>query len=60
MTIREIFHRIDHEHMIAKVRISYFEIYNENIIDLLSNETPPRYLDIRDDHKKNAIIQDLI
>jgi hypothetical protein len=46
--------------MVAKVRISYFEIYNENIIDLLSNDNPPRYLDIRDDAKKNAVIMDIV
>lgn len=30
--------------MVAKVSINYFEIYNENIFDLLSNENPPKIL----------------
>jgi hypothetical protein len=45
--------------MVAKIRISYFEIYNENIIDLLSTDNPPGYLEIRDDARKNAVIIDL-
>ena len=44
LTIREIFARIRQDGMVAKVSINYFEIYNENIIDLLSEEEPPRYL----------------
>ena len=43
-TIREIFKKIRENEMVAKVSINYFEIYNENIFDLLSNENPPKIL----------------
>jgi hypothetical protein len=46
--------------MYAKVSISYFEIYNENLIDLLANEDQVRYLELREDGKKNLVVVDLI
>ena len=36
LSIKEIFRRMFDKKLYAKVSISYFEIYNENIIDLLS------------------------
>jgi len=41
---RNIFEEINQLRTVAKVSISYFEIYNENIIDLLAQEQPPKYL----------------
>lgn len=47
----------------AKVSISYFEIYNENIIDLLS-EDQLKYLDLRETKeekdKRKLVVVDLI
>ena len=58
LAIREIFSQIKQDNLIAKVSISYFEIYNENIIDLLSSYDPPKYLEIVYD-KKQTFIQEL-
>ena len=60
LSIKEIFRRISREGLCAKVTISYFEIYNENLIDLLSREENARYLELREDGKKNLVIVDLL
>lgn len=58
LCIKEIFKRIKDDELYAKVSISYYEIYNENLIDLLGDEQS-KALEIRDDGKKNINIPDL-
>jgi hypothetical protein len=38
LCIKEIFKRIKYDQLYAKVSINYYEIYNENLIDLLSDD----------------------
>lgn len=63
LSIKEIFSRMYDRRLYAKVSISYFEIYNENIIDLLS-EDQLKYLDLRETKeekdRRKLIVVDLI
>lgn len=63
LSIKEIFRRMYDQKLYAKVSISYFEIYNENIIDLLS-EDQLKYLDLRETKeekdKRKLVVVDLI
>jgi hypothetical protein len=52
-TIRYLFHEIqnsNHENKVINIRISFLEIYNEEMRDLLHPEIPPRDISIREDH----------
>ena len=53
-TVKEIFHKISSDDLIANIKISYFEIHNENIRDLLDEKD--RALEIREDARKNITI----
>lgn len=37
LTLQHLFKTINSKNLVAEIRISYIEIYNENIIDLLSS-----------------------
>lgn len=41
------------------VRVSYYEIYNENIKDLLAPDTPPKTLVVREDENKGIFISNI-
>jgi hypothetical protein len=51
--IRYLFHELqheNHENKVINIRISFLEIYNEEMRDLLHPEVPPRDISIREDH----------
>jgi centromeric protein E len=54
LTLYHLFSTIEEKNLIAEIRISYIEIYNENIIDLLNSVE--NYLEIREDCRKNITI----
>jgi hypothetical protein len=58
--VRKLFSKIAKEELSAKVQVSYFEIYNENIIDLLSDKNEKNnYLEIREDVDKKMYLPGL-
>jgi hypothetical protein len=63
-TCEELFDRIEHEpkpDTSYHVQVSYFEVYNEHVRDLLSPRTnPPVYLKIRESQKDGVYVQGLI
>lgn len=57
LSLQEIFEKIDQKTDTDNVvKVSYVEIYNENIRDLLSPKETGRYLDLRDDPLKGVTI----
>jgi hypothetical protein len=62
-TCEELFDRIAHEpspNTNYHVQVSYFEVYNEHVRDLLSPKTnPPIYLKIRESQKDGVYVQGL-
>ena len=62
-TCEALFDRIDHEpspNTTYSVHVSYFEIYNEHVRDLLSHRTnPPIYLKIRESQTDGVYVQGL-
>lgn len=62
-TCQELFDRIQHEpkpDTSYHVQVSYFEVYNEHVRDLLSPRTnPPIYLKIRESQKDGVYVQNL-
>lgn len=54
LTIHQLFRSIEGASMLAEIKISYIEIYNENIIDLLGSSD--NYLELREDSRKNITI----
>ncbi|KAF9700049.1 hypothetical protein EKO04_001943 [Ascochyta lentis] len=63
-TCEELFDRIQHEpkpDTSYHVQVSYFEVYNEHVRDLLSPRTnPPIYLKIRESQKDGVYVQGLV
>jgi hypothetical protein len=62
-TCQELFDRIQHEpkpDTTYHVQVSYFEVYNEHVRDLLGPRTnPPVYLKIRESQKDGVYVQGL-
>jgi hypothetical protein len=62
-TCEELFDRIAHEpspNTNYHVQVSYFEVYNEHVRDLLAPKTtPPIYLKIRESQKDGVYVQGL-
>lgn len=62
-TCEELFDRIAHEpspNTNYHVQVSYFEVYNEHVRDLLTpRTTPPLYLKIRESQKDGVYVQGL-
>ncbi|PSN65981.1 kinesin family protein-like protein [Corynespora cassiicola Philippines] len=62
-TCEELFERIREEptpNTSYHVQVSYFEVYNEHVRDLLApRTTPPVYLKIRESHKDGVYVQNL-
>ena len=62
-TCRGLFERIEEEHngnITYNVHVSYFEIYNEHVKDLLTPKTnPPTYLKIRESKSDGVYVQNL-
>ncbi|KAJ4405720.1 hypothetical protein N0V91_005027 [Didymella pomorum] len=62
-TCEELFDRIQHEpkpDTTYHVQVSYFEVYNEHVRDLLAPPTiPPQYLKIRESPKDGVYVQNL-
>ena len=62
-TCEELFDRIAHEpspNTNYHVQVSYFEVYNEHVRDLLTPRTnPPLYLKIRESQKDGVYVQGL-
>ncbi len=62
-TCRDLFERIDaveEPNITYNVRVSYFEVYNEHVRDLLVPRTdPPHYLKIRESPTEGPYIKDL-
>lgn len=62
-TCEELFDRIAHEpspNTNYHVQVSYFEVYNEHVRDLLTpRTTPPIYLKIRESQKEGVYVQGL-
>ena len=56
--IRKLFSCVEEGNLVAAISISYIEIYNENIIDLLSPSQAP--LDVHENYMKNVTITNLI
>ena len=57
MSLQEIFSKLDQKTETKNVvKVSYVEIYNENIRDLLSPKENSKYLDLRDDPLKGVTI----
>lgn len=57
LSLKEIFEKIDAKTDTQNVvKVSYVEIYNENIRDLLSPRENSKYLDLRDDPLKGVTI----
>src|SRR5687767_12685713 len=56
--IRDIFDRIDEQkdNVEFMVRVSYLEIYNENVKDLLNPNTPAKTLAVREDDIKGIVV----
>ena len=54
LTLEKLFSEMEKANILGEVKISYIEIYNENILDLLSSSEAG--LDIREDFKKNITI----
>lgn len=63
-TCRGLFERIEEEQngsITYNVHVSYFEIYNEHVKDLLTpRTTPPTYLKIRESKSDGVYVQNLI
>ena len=66
-TCEDLFERIeasDSPHISYTVRVSYFEVYNEHVRDLLSSHqsttTHPNYLKIRESPTEGPYVKDLI
>ena len=63
-TCRGLFERIEEEqngNITYNVHVSYFEIYNEHVKDLLTPKTnPPTYLKIRESKSDGVYVQNLI
>lgn len=63
-TCRGLFERIEEEqnsNITYNVHVSYFEIYNEHVKDLLApRSTPPTYLKIRESKSDGVYVQNLI
>ena len=57
LSLQEIFSKLDQKTETKNVvKVSYVEIYNENIRDLLSPKENSKYLDLRDDPLKGVTI----
>ncbi|NXA00792.1 KIF27 protein, partial [Nesospiza acunhae] len=55
--IQELFHHIsEHRNINFRVKVSYIEVYKEELRDLLDLETSVKYLHIREDEKGNTVI----
>ncbi|KAL9821081.1 kinesin-like protein KIF27 isoform 2-T2 [Geothlypis trichas] len=55
--IQELFHHIsEHRNINFCVKVSYIEVYKEELRDLLDLETSVKYLHIREDEKGNTVI----
>ncbi|XP_063035714.1 kinesin-like protein KIF27 [Melospiza melodia melodia] len=55
--IQELFHHIsEHRNINFRVKVSYIEVYKEELRDLLDLETSMKYLHIREDEKGNTVI----
>ncbi|XP_054141787.1 kinesin-like protein KIF27 [Melozone crissalis] len=55
--IQELFHHIsEHRNTNFRVKVSYIEVYKEELRDLLDLETSVKYLHIREDEKGNTVI----
>lgn len=53
--IQELFHHIsEHRNINFCVKVSYIEVYKEELRDLLDLETSVKYLHIREDEKGNT------
>ena len=57
LTVRKLFGTIAKDQVEAMVKVSYFEVYNENIIDLLSDKES--FLEIREDVDKKITLPGL-
>lgn len=62
-TCEDLFERIasnDHPNISYNVRVSYFEVYNEHVRDLLvTRQDPPNYLKIRESPTEGPYVKDL-
>ncbi|XP_071280947.1 kinesin-like protein KIF27 isoform X2 [Agelaius tricolor] len=55
--IQELFNHIsEHRNINFRVKVSYIEVYKEELRDLLDLETSVKYLHIREDEKGNTVI----
>lgn len=59
LTLNHIFEHLKDGALTTSVKVSYFEIYNEQIIDLLATEPSQKGLELREDDRKRLIIQGL-
>lgn len=62
LTMKELYERIDAlaDTRVFDVSISFLEIYNETIRDLLEPETPSKKLVLREDSKKRITVSNLL
>jgi kinesin family protein 18/19 len=58
LSIEELFRSIEHYSQTRDymLKISYVEVYNENIKDLLLERSTDEYLDLREDSEKGVLI----
>jgi len=61
LTMRDLFHRIHHSesHAQYRVRISYLEIYNETIRDLLNPDENKKSIEMREDNNGRIMVAGL-
>ncbi|EFA81602.1 kinesin family member 10 [Heterostelium album PN500] len=57
LTMRDLFEEVEKNNNKLKISMSYLEIYNENIYDLLVNDSKP--LGLREDASRQVVVADL-
>lgn len=62
LTLKELYERIDQlsDERVFDVTVSFLEIYNETIRDLLNPETPTKMLNLREDAKNKITVSNLL
>ena len=59
-TLEGIFSKLGHQYKCCfEITMSYFEVYNEMIFDLLDNNGKDKHLEIREDQHRNPYVENL-